>query len=78
MNIVFFDLFRKKLKNDTGKADIEQTHSVEPKIENANEFITTKSSVIVSESEYNPLDIISVFQYAIKKKWTMVICKTAY
>ena len=65
----FFDWFRRKKKANTVVEDavsepIENKEVILPKTE---EIIISSNPVIVSESEYNPLDVISVFQYALKK-----------
>ena len=62
----FFDWFRKKIKKDTADIAVEHTQSVE-KVENKDEIIISTVPVITSEREYNSLDVISVFQYALKK-----------
>lgn len=70
----FFDWIRKKRKADTSvegtvSEQIENNEIIIPKTE---EIIILSDSVIVSESEYNPLDVISVFQYALKKYGTSI------
>ena len=65
----FFDWFRKKKKANTFVEDniCEKIESKEVILSKTEEIIISSDSVIVSESEYNPLDVISVFQYALKK-----------
>lgn len=65
----FFDWFRKKKKANTivGDAVSEQIKNKEVILAKTEEIIISSDPVIVSESEYNPLDVISVFQYALKK-----------
>lgn len=65
----FFDWFRKKKKANTivGDTISEQIENKEVILSKTEEIISSSSPVIVSASEYNPLDVISVFQYALKK-----------
>ncbi|MCQ2497713.1 MAG: hypothetical protein MJ133_01900 [Lachnospiraceae bacterium] len=65
----FFDWFRKKKKANTIVEDAvsEQIENKEVILPKTEEIIISSDPVIVSESEYNPLDVISVFQYALKK-----------
>ncbi len=63
----FFDWIRKKIKKDTADIAVEHTQSVEEIVENKDEIIISTVPVIDRESEYNSLDVISVFQYALKK-----------
>ena len=74
--MTFFGWFRKKKKanivfEDIVSEQIANNEVIPPKTE---EVIASSDSVIVSESEYNPLDVISVFQYALKKYGSSICC----
>lgn len=74
--LTFFNWFHKKKKanivfEDTVSEQLANNEVIPSKTE---EVIASSDSVILSESEYNPLDVISVFQYALKKYGSSICC----